>query len=260
MPVFAAKVGQLVGGRGVDDAAAGDDHRTLGAGDQLGGAAQRAAVGSGPRHVPGAFPEQRGREVPGFGLHVLREGEGDGAGVGRAGQGAHRLQEGGGQLVGPVDPVPVLGDGLERVVGRVVPGEVRLQLLEHRSGPSAGEDVARQAQHGQPVHGGGGGTGDHVGRAGTDRAAAGQCAEPVLHLRVAGGHVDHALLVAGLVEAEVLAVLQQRLADAGDVAVTEDADGAAEERLDVTVAFDPLSGQETDDRLADGQPRVACGD
>ena len=66
--------------------------------------------------------------------------------------------------------------------------------------------------------------------------------------------MDHALLVAGLVEAEVLAVLQQRLADAGDVAVTEDADGSAEERLDVPVAFDLLSSQETDDRLADGQP------
>ncbi len=245
---------QLVGGRGVDDATAGDDHRTLGAGDQLGGAPQRAAVGTGPRHVPGALPEQRGREVPGFGLHILREGERDGTGVRRAGQGTHRLQECGRQLVGPVDPVPVLGDSLERIVGRVVPGEARLQLLEHRAGPSAGEDVAGQTQHGQPVHGGGRGTGDHVGCAGTDRAAAGQGTEPVPHLREAGGHVDHPLLVASLVEAKVLAVLQQRLADAGDVAVPEDADGSAEERLDVSVAFDLLGSQEADDRLADGQP------
>ena len=72
----------------------------------------------------------------------------------RAGESAHPLQQGGRQLVGSVDPVPVLGDRLERVVGRVVPGEARLQLLEDRSGPPAGEDVAGQAQHGQPVHGG----------------------------------------------------------------------------------------------------------
>ena len=63
-----------------------------------------------------------------------------------------------------------LRDGLERVVGRVVPGEARLQLLQHRSGAPAGEDVAGQAQHRQPVHRGGGRAGDHVRRAGTDRA------------------------------------------------------------------------------------------
>ena len=34
----------------------------------------------------------------------------------------------------------------------------------------------------------------------------------------------------------------------------EDADGSTEERLDVPVAFDLLGGQESDDRLADGQP------
>ncbi len=66
--------------------------------------------------------------------------------------------------------------------------------------------------------------------------------------------MDHALLVAGLVEAEVLAVLQQGLADAGDVPVPEDADGTAEEGLDAIVALDTLSGEEPDDRLANGQP------
>ena len=63
---------EFVGGGGVDDAAAGNDHRTFSGGDHLRGAAQRASIGAGPRHVPGPFPEQRGREVPGFCLNVLR--------------------------------------------------------------------------------------------------------------------------------------------------------------------------------------------
>ena len=65
--------------------------------------------------------------------------------------------------------------------------------------------------------------------------------------------MHHALLVAGLVQPEVFAVLQQGLADAGDIAVAEDADGAAEERLGVAVPLDPLGGEEANDGLADGQ-------
>ena len=71
--------------------------------------------------------------------------------------------------------------------------------------------------------------------------------------------MDHALLIAGLVEPEVFAVLQQGLADAGDVAVTEDADRATEEGLGVAVALDALGGEEPDDGLADGQPLGGVG-
>ena len=162
------------------------------------------------------------------------------------------------QLLGPVDPVPVLRDGLERVAGRVVPGEVRLQLLQHRAGAAAGEDVAGQAQHRQPVHGGGGCAGDHVGGARADRGGDRHRTEPVLHLGVAGRDVDHALLVAALVEPEVLAVLQQRLADAGHVAVAEDAQCAAEERLHHVVALNLLSGEEADDGLSHGEAERWC--
>ena len=71
--------------------------------------------------------------------------------------------------------------------------------------------------------------------------------------------MDHALLIAGLVQPKVLAVLQQGLADAGDIAVAEDADRATEERLGVAVTLDALGGEELDDGLADREPLGGVG-
>ena len=231
----------------------------LARGDDLGRPPQRPAIGAGPRDVPGPFPEQSLGEVPGLGLDVLGQAQRHRAGVSRAGEGAHRLEQGGGELVGSVDAIPVLRHRLEGVAGRVVPGEVRFQLLQHRPGAPAGEDVARQAQHGQPVDRRGRRPRDHVGGAGTDGGRAGEGPEPVLHLGVAGGDVDHALLVAALVEPEVLAVLQEGLADAGHVAVTEDAESAAEEGRRLAVPLDLLGRQEPDDGLADRQASGGMG-
>ena len=47
---------------------------------------------------------------------------------------------------------------------------------------------------------------------------------------------------------------QQRLADPGDVAVPEDAEAALDQPVPYAVALGPLRGEETDDRLADGEP------
>src|SRR4029079_10747476 len=49
-------------------------------------------------------------------------------------------------------------------------------------------------------------------------------------------------------------VLAQRLAEAGDVAVAEDAEAAGEEARALPVALDLLRGQEADQRLGDGDP------
>ena len=130
-----------------------------------------------------------------------------------------------------------------------VPRRRRLNLLQHRTGAAAGKDVAGQTQHGESVHGRGRCPGDHIRGARADRGRASQRTEAVLHFGVARGHVDHALLVAGLVEAEVLPVLQEGLSDARHVAVPEDADGAAEERLSLAIAFDALRAEEAYDGL-----------
>ena len=64
--------------------------------------------------------------------------------------------------------------------------------------------------------------------------------------------MHHRLLVAALVVAKV-GVLLERLADAGDVAVAEDAEAAGEEGLLHAVALDVLLLEEGDQRLGHRQ-------
>ncbi len=125
---------------------------------------------------------------------------------------------------------------------------VGLELLEHGRDVAPREDVAGQQQDGQAIDGGGSGAGDHVGGAGSDRSGAGERAQPVAHFGERGGGVHHGLLVAAEVVAEV-GVFLQRFADAGDVAVSEDAEAAGEEALLGAVARNVLLLEEGDERL-----------
>ena len=65
--------------------------------------------------------------------------------------------------------------------------------------------------------------------------------------------MHHRLLVAGRVVGEQVLVLGQRLAQAGDVAVAEDAQAPGEEALAPAVALDVLGGEEADEGLGDGE-------
>jgi hypothetical protein len=70
--------------------------------------------------------------------------------------------------------------------------------------------------------------------------------------------VHHRLLVARQVVGQVRAAgqrgLEQRLPDAGHVAVPEDAEAAGDQPLLDAVALAVLGGEETDDCLGDRQP------
>ena len=69
--------------------------------------------------------------------------------------------------------------------------------------------------------------------------------------------MHHALLVAGLEVPQAVGVvggLEQRLADAGDVAVAEDAEAAGEQRLLDAVALAALPGEEPHHCLPDREP------
>jgi hypothetical protein len=57
-------------------------------------------------------------------------------------------------------------------------------------------------------------------------------------LGVAGGDVDQGLLVAALDERQGVGVLVQRLAEAGDVAVAEDAQGGGDQPAALAVGHD----------------------
>ena len=115
--------------------------------------ASAPAPASGRRHVPDPPGEQLLGPVVRLGLHVLRQREGHGAGLGRVGEHAHRGEQRGRQLFGPVDPVEEPGDRPERVVDRHVVRARVLQLLQHRAGDPGREDVAGQQQHREAVDG-----------------------------------------------------------------------------------------------------------
>jgi len=93
------------------------------------------------------------------------------------------------------------------------------QLLQDRRHVAAGEDVARQQQDGQPVDGGHGRAGDHVGGAGPDGRGADVGGQAQAALGKRGGDVHRALLVAAEAIGQI-GVLLQCLADAGAPAGT----------------------------------------
>ena len=251
---------QLLAGLGVDGAAPGDDQGTLGRPDEGDGALEGGGLGHRPAHVPHALAEQLDRPVVGLGLDVLGHGQDDGSGLGGVGEHPHGAQQRGDELLGAVDPVEEAGHGAEAVVDRDVETGGVLQLLEDRVGHAGGELVGGQQQDRDPVGGGQGGAGDHIERTGADGGGDHVRRHPVADLGEGRGGVDGALLVAGhdvghLALARVGGdlVLQQRLADAGDVAVPEDAQGALDEAVLDAVALGVLVGQEADGRLGDRQ-------
>src|SRR5215472_12523763 len=128
-----------------------------------------------------------------------------------------------------------------------------LQLLKHRRHVAPREDVARQKQDWNAIDGGAGGARDHVCRAWSDRCRADEGLKPVLHLGERRRRVGHRLLVA----AEIVwqsRVLPQRLSDARDIAMSEDAPGAGEERRLLAVALDVLILEECDSGLRRREP------
>ena len=68
--------------------------------------------------------------------------------------------------------------------------------------------------------------------------------------------MHHRLLVARVVEGQRVLLLEQRLADAGDVAVAEDAEAARDQALLHAVALAVLDAQEPDQRLRHRQSHL----
>ena len=251
---------QLLAGSGVDGAAAGDDEGALGGLDEGDGALQGGGLGHRAAHVPHALAEQLHGPVEDLGLDVLGHGDGDRAGLGGVGEHAHGAQQRGDELLGPVDAVEEARDGAEGVIDADVQAGGVLQLLEHGVGDAGGELVGGEEQHRQAVGGGQGGPGDHVEGARADGGRAHVGLEAVGGLGEGGGRVHLPLLVAGHDVGHLLLavgagdlILQEGLADAGHVAVTEDAEGPGDEALLDAVALGVLVGQETDGGLGDRQ-------
>ena len=163
----------------------------------------------------------------------------------------------GDQLLGPIDAIPIARDRLEAVVDADVLTVLAFQLLQDRRLNALGEDVARQQQDRYAVDGGDSSARDHIGCAGSDGGGAGKGRQAVLVFGVGDRREHLRLFVAALIVAHIRGVLFQRLADAGDVAVAEDAPHAGEEAVLDAIAGDVLARQVFDQRLRHGE--ADCG-
>ena len=245
---------ELGRGERVVDAAAGDDQGLVGLAQQGGGRDQLLDVGPRPRHPPDLRLEERLGVVEGFGLGVLAKGEKSRAAVGRVEHGRGRLGQRADDLLGPRDPVPVAGHRLERVVdrdGRVV--EV-LDLLEHRVGHAVGEGVAGEQEDRQPIGMRDAGGGHHVERAGADRAGRDHDLAAPLGFGVGDAGQRHRLLVLAAPGRQPVLDRLERLAEAGDVAMAEDREHAAEQRRLLAFEHGALGAQPLHQRLGHRQP------
>ena len=231
---------QLIRGLGVDRAASGHDQGAFGVADPIRRPLQKVRVRQRTPDVPHALLEELLGEVVRLGLHVLGQRERDRAGLGLIRQNPNRGERGGDQLLRPFYSVPVAAHGPEGVVYRERAVMRSFELLQDRVGAAGGEHVAGQEQHRQAVYGRQSGSGEHVGRAGADGGGAGEGGEAVVHRCVSGGGMYHSLFVAGLVVGEVIGVLLKSLADTGDVAVAEDAEGSGEQPALYAVALGVL--------------------
>src|SRR5258705_13212674 len=125
----------------------------------------------------------------------------------------------------------------------------RPQPRENRVRPPRCEHISGQEEDRDWVARCRGRASQHVRRAGTDRGRAGERREAVAHLREARRGVDHPLLVARLVVGDQLGGLRERLPDAGETAMAEDAETAFYKPMIGAVTLQILSSQKADERL-----------
>ena len=170
------------------------------------------------------------RHLEGLGGQILGEGDGYCTCLGRVGENPHGIEQRRRQLLASPYPIEISRDRAKAVVHRDVQASGVLELLQDWVGTARGEDVAGQEQHGNAISGRDRGAGHEVRRPWSDRSRAGKGAQPIRHAGKANRGVHHRLLIAGEVVREVIAGLQQRLSESGDIAVPEDAEQPAKKR------------------------------
>ncbi len=156
------------------------------------------------------------------------------------------------------DAVEIARHRLEAIVGGHAAVVEILDLLQHRVRRARGEHVAGQQQHRQAVDVRQRRGGHHVGRAGTDRRRARHHPPAHVGLGVGDRRVRHRLLVVRAVGRQLVAMPIERLADAGDVAVAEDREHAAEQRPDAGAGLGRQRRQIAHQRLRRRQPHRAA--
>ncbi|MNB79324.1 hypothetical protein D3C75_260580 [compost metagenome] len=175
--------------------------------------------------------EEVGRIIPGLPLHILRQRNRHGTSVCLIGQHPHRIQQCGHQLLRPVDPVPVFAHRLEGIVHRNRQVVRMLHLLQHRIGLAGSKGIARQQQHRNLIGRCRCSCGQHIGRSRPDRGGTGHNLPSAALLGERGRRMNHALLIAALIDCQLTRRLLQRLSKSEHVTVSEHSEHALDEAL-----------------------------
>ena len=234
---------------GIAHAAADDDDRLFGSLDDFSDIFQFLFH----RHRPGdpVYPlyEEAFRIVIRFSFHILRKGNRHRAGLSRVSQHAHRIDQRAHQLLGTLNPVPILADRLERIVRRNCKGVALLNLLQHRVRLSGRIGIRREYQQRNVVDRRGTAGGDHVGRAGADRGCAGDDLLPVILLRIRDCAVAHALFVSSLHHLDASGIRVKRFAESDRDSMAKQCEECLHELCFFSVSRHILLIQKLYDRL-----------
>jgi hypothetical protein len=242
----------------IERAAAADDEGALRLPQQRDRGGEFRRIRARAARRPDVFLEHRDREIVSLGLHILAKPEGDRAALRGIGEHLHGAGEGRDDLLGPRDTVEIPGDRAESIIRADCAVLPILNLLQHRIGAAAGEDIARQQKQRQAIDMGNRGGSDHVQRAGPDGAGAGHDPAAPERLGISSGGMGHGLLIMRAERGQGLPRGIERLPHSCDIAVAEDGPDAAEEGQDLRLplfAFDngPLGGHGANQSLSHGE-------
>ena len=197
------------------------------------------------------------RIIPGFALDILRQAERDRTGFRRVGQHAHGVDAGAHQLFRTGDAIPVFTHRAKRVVSGNAEIVALFDLLQHRVRLAGRKHIARQQQQRDAVGGRGGGSGNHVRRAGANGGGAGNNLTTQGLSGKTGGDMRHPLLVTPLIDPHFTAILFKGLAHSQHVAVAKDSKDAFDELMLFAIDFQVLVIQELHQRLRHCQSQFA---
>lgn len=170
---------------------------------------------------PVTFMEELGRIIKGFAFHILRERDRHSARIRRIGKDAHRFGKGSQELFRTRDPVEEAADRPEAVVDRPITFNRMLELLKNVAGAAVSKSIGCEEKDRDPVYCRSRRTRNHVGGTGADGRCAGKGGATVLGFCITHCCMDHRLLVLRLVIGQLMAILFDRLADRGDIAMPE---------------------------------------
>ena len=215
----------------IDHAAARHDQRLFRRLDRRHSLGQLALIRLGPPDMPDMRGEKGLRIVISLGLRVLTERQTHRPAIRRIGHHPERPRQRGQDMFGARNAVEIPHHRAEAIVRADRPVVEILDLLQHRIGRAAGEDIARNDQQRQPVHMRQRRRRHDIRRPRPDRGRDRHRPPPLHRLGIGNRRMRHGLLVLAAPSRQRVAVGMQSLAHARDIAMPENRPDPVDEPL-----------------------------